>query len=325
MTSVSVIIPAYNSASYIEGSVRAAMGQTVTDIEIIVIDDGSTDDTRSIASALASKDRRVRVVSNKHQGVEVARNLGAETARGKWVAFLDADDLWDRAKLEFQLRYLEAHPDLAAVSSFGRYFSGSYVFFGVIEIGPVTAEEYERLRQERKPMWMLTPSVVCRRSALLELGGFDPSFRGAGEDLDLWTRLGEQHPIRAMNQHLVYVRISGKSASMEKFSAIQMNTLRVRINAELRGIGSAALTAEEFQAFVSAIDRETLTRWARNWRGGFHYRQAGYSYLEGRYLACIMSVLKSLLLAPRPVFRKLNSQVFPGIKDHITRRWGNGA
>lgn len=105
---VSVVMPAYNAARFIERSIRSALEQTVRDVELIVLDDGSSDDTCSIVEAIAREDDRVCLVRNeRNMGVARTRNAGFDRCRGKYVALLDSDDIWYPTKLEEQIRLAE--------------------------------------------------------------------------------------------------------------------------------------------------------------------------------------------------------------------------
>ena len=112
MKTVSVIIPAYNRAHYIREAIESALQQSHRPLEIIVVDDGSTDETPQI---LATYSEPVRVFRQVNQGVAAARNLGVSHARGEYVAFLDSDDLWHPEKLEKQIERFEADPELGLV------------------------------------------------------------------------------------------------------------------------------------------------------------------------------------------------------------------
>ena len=102
---VSVVIPTYNRATNVRGGIESVLAQTFTDLEVIVVDDGSSDDTRKVlADAYGNK---IRYFFQANQGASVARNRGIEEARGEWIAFLDSDDLWEKDKLEWQLKALE--------------------------------------------------------------------------------------------------------------------------------------------------------------------------------------------------------------------------
>ncbi|MEY7851004.1 glycosyltransferase family 2 protein [Natrarchaeobius sp. A-rgal3] len=112
MPRVSVVIPTYDRAETLPRAIDSALAQTVDDLEVIVVDDGSTDETRSILTTYANADSRVRpVIHGSNCGANVARNTGIRYARGEYVAFLDSDDEWHPAKLERQLAVLEARPD----------------------------------------------------------------------------------------------------------------------------------------------------------------------------------------------------------------------
>lgn len=112
MTRVSVVIPTYNRAPTLPRALESTLAQTIDDLEILVVDDGSTDDTASVLATYQDVDSRVRpVVHATNQGANVARNTGIEHARGEYIAFLDSDDEWHPEKLERQLAALEDRPD----------------------------------------------------------------------------------------------------------------------------------------------------------------------------------------------------------------------
>ena len=109
---VSVIMPAYNAARYIEQSIRSVISQTFTDWELLVIDDCSDDETAGIADRLAGMDDRIKVIRREQNcGVAQNRNFGVTTAQGEWIAFLDSDDLWNKDKLKKQVELIKKHPD----------------------------------------------------------------------------------------------------------------------------------------------------------------------------------------------------------------------
>ncbi|QDV82908.1 glycosyltransferase family 2 protein [Stieleria magnilauensis] len=114
MTPVSVVIPCYNGEAFIEETIRSILAQTHQVDEILVIDDGSTDRSASLAEGL---DTIVRVIRQANQGESIARNRGLDEARGEWVAFLDADDRWESTKLERQLMLLDRHTDAVCLHS----------------------------------------------------------------------------------------------------------------------------------------------------------------------------------------------------------------
>lgn len=113
MPKVSVIIPAYNSITYLPATLDSVLRQTFADFEVFIVDDGSSDNTAAWGSQI--QDRRVQLMTQANQGTCAARNTGIALAQGEYIAFLDADDLWHPTKLAKQVRYLDEHPEVGLV------------------------------------------------------------------------------------------------------------------------------------------------------------------------------------------------------------------
>src|SRR5262245_22134264 len=212
---VSVVIPTYNSGPLVVEAVRSVLAQSRPAAEIIVIDDGSTDDTRERLADFASQ---IRYIHQPNQGVAAARNHGVRAASCEWVAFLDADDVWHPRKLEYQLVALEARPDL--------------VLLGTATLDwPVCSWPADALNGPRQPIqvewkrllvknYFTTSSVMVRRSILEQAGPFDTTLQGP-EDYDLWLRIAELGPVANLPLPLTgYRAVSGslsrQAARMER-------------------------------------------------------------------------------------------------------------
>ncbi len=186
---VSVVIPTYNRRACVVDAVDSVLGQTYTDYELIVIDDGSTDDTGAL---LAGYGERLRYIYQANAGVSAARNRGIEEARGEWVAFLDSDDEWAPDYLATVVAAAQAQPGLAAVSSDLLIEAGasSTTLFRLRGLPPFA----DRPKVVARPLVGMThincsPSAtVARRDLLLKIGGFDTGL-SLYEDLDLALRL----------------------------------------------------------------------------------------------------------------------------------------
>jgi glycosyltransferase involved in cell wall biosynthesis len=181
---ISVIIPTHNRALLVKKAVQSVQNQTVRDLEIIVIDDASIDETPQVLKDLQSKDSRIKVIRNNiTRGGSGARNSGISLAQGKWIAFLDDDDTWLAEKLEKQMNLLETNPDaIACTSSFIAHlpFGRSRLFIPPPEIN---------LKQLLYGNVVGGASVcVCLREAVDKAGGFDERLK-SGQDWDLWIRL----------------------------------------------------------------------------------------------------------------------------------------
>jgi glycosyltransferase involved in cell wall biosynthesis len=191
---VSVVITAYNVGPFISQAVASVLRQTYIAFEVIVVDDGSTDDTSSRLKVMT--DPRLRVIDKDNGGVSSARNAGIRTTRGRYVALLDGDDYWEPRLLERLVSYLEQHPEADVVHSFARIVSEHGVDTGRVMAsrpGPST------LHQLLISNIVNASTVVARRDALLAAGEFDATLR-AGEDHDQWIRVAL---LRANNIHCI--------------------------------------------------------------------------------------------------------------------------
>jgi glycosyltransferase involved in cell wall biosynthesis len=215
--SVSVIIPAYNAEAFIGETLESVQNQTFRNIEILVIDDGSTDATAGIAGRFAEGDGRFRVIAKPNGGVGSARNRGLAEARGEFVAFLDADDLWHPEKLAAQFDALARSGDAAAFS----------LHVGIDRDGRFLAPS-TRWPFETFPLpahMVLRPvgngsSLMVRRDVALAVGGFDEAFvkQGLGgcEDLDFELRVAARHAIRCVPHFHVGYRVYDGNMSSDK-------------------------------------------------------------------------------------------------------------
>lgn len=203
MPTVSVIIPAYNAARYLPETLASALGQTLSDIEVIVVDDGSKDNTAQVAQSFPA----VRCVHQQNAGVSAARNTGAAHARGEFLAFLDSDDLWHPDKLRQQVEALRQHPDSVfsrteAVSDPARQ---AEIQHGQREAG-APHELIPDFHTSFLVPYLTTSTVMVRRSAFEAAGGFDTRLRIA-EDVDFYLRVLVRQPLVVkMTQPLVYKR-----------------------------------------------------------------------------------------------------------------------
>ncbi|MCK4622644.1 MAG: glycosyltransferase family 2 protein [Desulfuromonadales bacterium] len=188
---VSVIIPAYNAGSFIAEILSSVLAQTYRPLEIIVVDDGSQDDTARKAAECGAE---IRVIRQENAGPSAARNTGIQTAKSEWIAFLDADDQWTRNKLVKQIQIMEKDPSLALIASdmaeidpkgevivpsvLGKH--GMKDFFEYLGGAPIP----DALAALVKKNFIPTGTVLAKKEALLECGGFNPQIR-YGEDLKL--------------------------------------------------------------------------------------------------------------------------------------------
>jgi glycosyltransferase involved in cell wall biosynthesis len=216
---VSVIVPTFNRLEYLRPAVESIFNQTYSDWELLIADDGSAEATREYLRKLSHLPK-VRVIWMSHTGIPAAvRNAALREAGGKYVTFLDSDDLWESRKLEAQLAVMQTHS----------HCQWSYTAFtNVDEFGvavpteihrrwvPCAGEIFERML--RGEVSLRTPCVLATRRLLIEVGGFDESIL-SGEDYDLWYRLALRSDIAVINEPLVKIRSHGKNHSANWSSA----------------------------------------------------------------------------------------------------------
>jgi glycosyltransferase involved in cell wall biosynthesis len=264
---VSVVIPLYNKAPYIEAALRSVQAQSFTDLEIIVVDDGSTDGGAALVEGF--DDPRILLIRQANAGAGAARNTGIAAARGRWIAFLDADDLWRPDKTARQLQLLEAHPDVVwAAGAFVRMTpEGPAANSAPIPSKLFTAEgvveDALALLAVGGAIW--TSTVMVRRAALGEVGAFDPSLR-TGQDRDLWVRLAVEHPRIAYVQERTALKceVPGSLTAQkiaEGFSStLQLARQRIAIAKSLSAPRSTLL-----QAFVHrSLEKHARQEFAAN-------------------------------------------------------------
>jgi len=220
MVSVSVIIPAYNAAPTLAGTLQSVFRQTYQDFEIWVVDDGSTDETQAVVKA--QRDPRVHLLVQANRGAAAARNAGLAASQGELVAFLDADDRWTPEKLEAQVAALVTNgPEVAVAYSWTDYIDGEdqllYSGSRAHHSGDVYSELFCHNFIESGS------NVLVRREALTHVGGFDSSLR-AVEDWELWLRLAEQYHFVLVSQAQVLYRVRPESNSSDL--SFQERTLR---------------------------------------------------------------------------------------------------
>jgi glycosyltransferase involved in cell wall biosynthesis len=205
---VSVVIPAYNYGRFVTEAVDSALAQSYCHKEIIVIDDGSTDDTRQRLEPYGS---RIRYHYQENQGLSAARNTGIRLARGAFVALLDADDLWHPRKLEVQMRVFERRPQVGLVAC-GQQREYP-ALWAALEDDARPVEEEITLEDLLIHGRFGPSSVVLRRSCLDGQTPFDPSLRSV-EDRDLWIRIAACCPVVRVRLPLMYYRVHGSNMSL---------------------------------------------------------------------------------------------------------------
>jgi glycosyltransferase involved in cell wall biosynthesis len=276
---VSVVIPTFDSGRWIAQAIDSALAQTVLPAQIIVVDDGSTDDTPLRLRPYA---RRVRVIRQVNQGVSAARNRGVAECTSDFIAFLDADDVWHPRKLEIQLKAFVAFPEIALLGTASINWpvqSWPQALSDVAAPDPLRITWADLAVKNR----LVTSSVVVRANELRAAGAFDVALQGP-EDRDLWLRIAESAGVAAVPWPLTGYRHVPGSVSQQP----------ARCHAGMRRI-------------LRKLDEQGL------WRGRWLLRRKAYGYMchscayiygaAGCYARSALNSLKSFAWYPLP-FRR---------------------
>ena len=199
---VSVIMPTYDRAAVVKEAVESVLRQTYLHLELLVIDDGSTDDTLERLNQIS--DKRLRVILANHRGAASARNQGLKEAKGEFIGFCDSDDLWVPEKLVWQVDYLAKHPEAGLVYGDVMSFRG-----GKIETPSYFKERAPRDGQVFFDMieknFIPNVSILVRKACLDEVGSFNESLK-TSEDYELWLRFCQRFQVGHVEEVLVKVR-----------------------------------------------------------------------------------------------------------------------
>ena len=244
MPLVSVIIPTYNRGWTLKETILSVLAQTYEDFELILVDDGSTDNTPAILSEFQDK---IVVIRQENAGVSAARNQGVSRAGGKFIAFLDSDDLWMPEKLSVQTDFLVSHPEIRICQTDEIWIRNG------VRIHPK--------KYHQKPsgdiyipslsLCLVSPSaVMMERDFFNRMGGFDESLP-ACEDYDFWLRIGCRYPVHLIPQPLVEKR-GGHQDQLSSAPGLD----RYRILSLHKILQTENLTPEQFQKTVDMLNRK---------------------------------------------------------------------
>jgi len=312
MPSVSVIIPTYNRARYVTKAIESVLAQTYHDYEIIVIDDGSTDNTKEVLQPYMD---RIRYIYQQNAGVSAARNTGISEARGEWIAFLDSDDEWLPEKLDVQMEYVARHPEIIAHTvniDLSDYGSTGETSFSHCGFSPKEKEGIIRepfLPHFKYRTLQMPPGVICRKKAAVQAGLFDESL-SICEDYDFMCRLALEGSWGYSNGVLVATHrrretIKGLSAA-RKFDRI--NTCKSLIKVHSKLLSDCCLKNDE-KYFVSKLLAGNYRTLGQLLSGRSSYEESRQAFRRACEIrlslkSCIWYVLSRL---PESVLKKVVS------------------
>lgn len=280
---VSVIIPAFNAAKTIIRAIDSVRLQHINLLEIIVIDDGSVDDTPEVVIKNIQPGEIIKLLKmKKNSGVSAARNAGINLARGKFIAFLDADDIWLQGKIQKQIDVMERDPTITLVSCNTRLVSESGLQLKVGHINRPPVEGINAWKTLLIYNFLPTPTILTYRRLIEDIGGFDESL-AVGEDLDLWIKLAMRGKVSIINEVLTHYYDS-------------VGSLMKRHSSETNSI-----VAPMLEKHIIAQQSKLTTLEQRHIRGQQAFNMGCDLFFSGAYLPSITVFFKASIYGARPV------------------------
>lgn len=216
MPKVTVVIPAYNAMAYLPETLESVLKQTFFDFEVIIVNDGSTDNIIQWVAEITNS--RVRLISQENQGLPGARNTGIAHAQGEFIAFLDADDLWEPTKLEKQVDCFEKNSEAGLVYTWTTLIDSLKKPIGIMFDWSLEGKVWEQ---------MLIgdavgsgSSAMVRRTCFDTVGKFDPRLTSV-EDWDMWIRIAAEYPFAVVKEYLTFYRQHPDSMSRNRQNILQ--------------------------------------------------------------------------------------------------------
>jgi glycosyltransferase involved in cell wall biosynthesis len=274
---LTVLMPLYNPGRVLGQAIDSVLAQSVTDFELLVIDDGSTDGSRDLIRAYARRDQRVRaILHDRNLGLAATLNEGLELSSGRLVARMDQDDEALPERLHRQRRFMQLHPDVLVAGS-AVYHMGARPEFDRLVVPPTSAAELRTVLERYNCMYH--PSVMLRRDAIVRMGGYRAEFRNA-EDYDLWLRVSDVDGIANIPEPLLRYRFTARGMTLgrkwEQLSFVYLaqaaHAHGSQLNDEVRRAAERKLAETDRVTFFREVARGTLAELIelRMWASAVH-------------------------------------------------------
>jgi glycosyltransferase involved in cell wall biosynthesis len=259
-TQITVVMPAYNAAKYIASAIDSVLQQSFSNFELLIINDGSTDDTENIIHSFS--DERIKLINQPHQGIAAALNLGLLNASASFIARFDADDICYPQRLQKQFDFLHEHPEYVLVGSDVNYAdrNGEYLYHYTN-----TGHTHEEIAVKITAFCpFIHSSVMYKKNIALQAGGYDAKAH-TFEDYRLWTKFITQGKVCNLSEPLIMVRLNPESVTVDE---------------KLRGKRFAALKKEMlFQSPVISTEQEKELQGILHSQDFFDFKKYSYNIL----------------------------------------------
>jgi glycosyltransferase involved in cell wall biosynthesis len=314
---LTVIVPIYNGMPHLAETIDSILAQQRPRFELLLINDGSSDEGRTRSYLDSLVDSRVRVIHKDNEGLCLTMNLGFREARGSYVARVDQDDLCAPQRFEVQHTYLESHPSVDVVFSHTHKFGDKQTWHNLDKMSGGTAQRRVVTYDALEHGSLLHSTMMGRRSVFLDIGGYRQAYYPA-DDYDLGLRLTEQYTAHILPDALVLYRFHAGANTYRYFDRMQMTSRWAKDNAQRRRSGL------DERSFGDYVDGAMQSRWAllnrrRKDAGRFYMRQAGQYLLDGRYRRAVFPLVIGTLVTPYALYSRLTRAARNMIRSTLFR------
>jgi glycosyltransferase involved in cell wall biosynthesis len=302
---VTVLMPVFNAERFVGDALASVVSQSYDNLEILVVDDGSTDRSLRIVERLRQSDPRIRVHRQANGGISAALNAGLAIANGSLIARMDADDLMLPRRIEEQVAFLQANPDLGFCGSFLELIGADGRAASIHRPEPVTRESLQRLVKERIVITYTHPSVMMHADLARRLGGYKREFEPC-EDMELFLRMIEEgRPGLIIPRVLMRYRLHPGSISGSKTLRQIMMMDLVEENFYRRLDGGRELDPRLLQDHVLALPYPRRMAYRIGALARALRQQASYDRANGRTGRYVLRMIVGGLLRPQAVLRRI--------------------
>lgn len=294
---ISILMPVYNAAEYLPEAIKSILNQTDGNFQLIIIDDGSTDNSLNTIKSFAI-DARIKVVAHDNMGMGNSLNHALEFVNSEWLMRMDADDVMMPNRIASQRLFISENPDLAVAGSLVYYIDSKSRIIGKSVSELTTRSHFNRMVDKKKMFGLHHPSTVIKTKILKNLGGYRSEFWPA-EDIDLWNRITEAgETILVQPQYLLKYRIHTNSISISSAMKARQKYLWAKSCMQLRQMKKEEISWEEF---LSRRKEQNIFNYLKTISKDYSivlYKSAVIHYSSKRYLKFIAFLFISVVLSP---------------------------
>ena len=301
----SVVISTFNSQKYILKTLKSISDQTEKDFEVIIIDDGSNDNTPYLIKEYKKKDKRISLISKKNEGMGISLNLAISLSKSNIIFRMDDDDIMERRRIERQLYFLSKNKDISFSSCFYKLIDSDDKVIGKKRSELINLHEVNKKIKRDEVFGILHPGAVFYKDIFLAVGGYRPIFWPC-EDIDLWSRFIESgYKLKVQEEYLMKYRLHRQSISMKNFHNNELQLKWVKNCAIARRNGIKEPSKIEFLKIYIPNNYFLKINFYRKQFSRYIFYRSKNEYINKFYFAFIFYIIIAFFLNPKFILNKI--------------------